>query len=381
MKQHLHFILISALAVLVVLAAGCSRDSELYQPSEEEILANAEEVLGVKISPDLDWSLTSSALARIVVGGTEGETYTVKIYSNDPQAEQKGYVLKRARVESGDTLQTLFEYPADAEWLVASITDSRSLTLYRRLPVDDGLLEGTLGDEPSAVWGRGHQHDEPAVWTYAFEDTPLGDYDLNDVVLQVSESAKDTTKLEVRLCCVGASFDLFVFLGETPVFSGKEVHQALGQNRGLILNTGRGPEVDVSKLQPAYIDKPQGFTFANADFWIKSPLVPKGIHIAKTGKAPLGVVIPGEWQWPLENVCVKEAYTGFVKFAEDDDDDDARQWYKATDTTPVRDKIYVKGQKALFDQDGLLPPDKMINHNPRSHRDVHRVLRSILRDL
>ena len=380
MKQHLHYI-IAVLAMLVVLATGCSRDSELYQPSEEEILANAEEVLGVKISPELDWNLTASALANITVNGKEGEAYTVKIFSNDPQADGKGYVLKRGQVESGDTLQTLFEYPAAGEWLVVSVTDSRNLTSYKRLQVTDGRLEATFGDEDAGTWGPSNIKDEPAVWTYAFEDTPLGDYDLNDVVLKVSESAKDTTKLEVRLCCAGASFDLFVYLGETPVFNGKEVHEALGQNRGLLLNTGKGPEVNVDMLTPAYIDKPQGFTFANADFWIKSPLVPKGIHIAKTGKAPLGVVIPGDWQWPLEYVCIKDAYSDFVKFAENAQDEKVREWYKVTDTNPVRDKIYVKGRKALYEQEGSPTPDKMINHNPRSHGDVHRVLRSLLRDL
>ena len=232
--------------MLVVLATGCSRDSETFQPSEEEILANAEAVLGVKISPEMDWNMTASALARIAVKGSDGETFTVKIYSNDPLADGKGYVLKRQQVKSGDTLQLMLEYPSVEDQLVVSVTDKQGFNYYKSVPVSDGKLETTfvspyLYDSPylnDDRWVVSYKRKEqPAVWTYAFEDTPLGDYDLNDVVLKVSENVKDTTKLEVRLCCAGASFDLYVYLGETPVFNGKEVDAALGQNRGLLLNT------------------------------------------------------------------------------------------------------------------------------------------------
>ncbi|MBO7140054.1 MAG: DUF4842 domain-containing protein [Prevotella sp.] len=353
MKHQLHLI-IAVLAMLVVLATGCSRDSETFQPSEEEILANAEAVLGVKISPEMDWNMTASALARIAVKGSDGETFTVKIYSNDPLTDGKGYVLKRQQVKSGDTLQLMLEYPSVEDQLVVSVTDKQGFNYYKSVPVSDGKLETTfvspyLYDSPylnDDRWVVSYKRKEqPAVWTYAFEDTPLGDYDLNDVVLKVSENVTDTTKLEVRLCCAGASFDLYVYLGETPVFNGKEVHAALGQNRGLLLNTGKGPEVNAALLPLAYIDKPEGFTFANADFWIKSPIVPTGIHVAKTGKAPLGVVIPGDWQWPLENVCIKEAYSGFVSFAENVQDESDHKWYKVTKTTPLKDKVYAPQTK------------------------------------
>ena len=102
--------------------------------------------------------------------------------------------------------------------------------------------------------------------------------------------------------------------------------------------------MDIDKITPSYITKPEGFTFADADFWIKSPVVPEGIHIAKKGKAPLGVAIPGDWQWPREFVCIKEVYPNFVKFAENVEDEEAHEWYKATETNPVMSNIYVKGQ-------------------------------------
>ena len=82
-----------------------------------------------------------------------------------------------------------------------------------------------------------------------------------------------------------------------------------------------------------------------------------------------------------KRVLQEQMVPDFVKIAENVQDEKVREWYKVTDTNPVRDKIYVKGRKALYEQEGSRTPDKMINHNPRSHGDVHRVLRSLLRDL
>ena len=212
------------------------------------------------------------------------------------------------------------------------------------VPADEGFVEGEKGCTPGYNGQGRNIYDEPAVWTYAFEDTPLGDYDMNDVVIKVCESADDPNVLEVRLCCAGAAFDLNIYLGETELFYGSEVHEILGQARSSLINTGVGPEVDIDRVYPSYVAKPDGFTFADADFWIHSPIVPGGVHIAKTGKAPLGVAIPGDWQWPRESACIKDAYPNFVKFAENVEDAEAREWYKVTDTNPVMSKIYVKGQ-------------------------------------
>ena len=184
--------------------------------------------------------------------------------------------------------------------------------------------------------------DEPAVWTYAFEDTPQGDYDMNDVVIKVREIQTNGSadQLEVTLCCVGATFDLFVCLDDTRLFGKLEAHKVMGQPLGAITNTGVGEEVPIP--EPTRIDKPAGFSFATADFWLDSPAVPGGVHIAKTGEDPHGVAIPADWQWPRESVGIKEAYPNFVKFAADVEkaDEDARMWYKTTATNPVADKVF-----------------------------------------
>ncbi|MCR5642045.1 MAG: hypothetical protein K6G32_01725, partial [Prevotella sp.] len=150
MKKNLYYIFASS-AVFLLLATSCSRDNDVYQPSEQEILSNAEEKLGVKISSELDWNMTSSARARITVNGNQGETYKVKIYSNDPLVDGKGYVLKRGDVESGGTFEVKFEYPSISEWLVVGVTDSRSLTSYKTVRIVNGVLETTFGGNGEEV--------------------------------------------------------------------------------------------------------------------------------------------------------------------------------------------------------------------------------------
>lgn len=181
----------------------------------------------------------------------------------------------------------------------------------------------------------------PAVWTYAFEDTPLGDYDMNDVVIKVCQNAEDEDMLDVTLCCTGASFSLYVYLNDTELFagSGKEVHKVFfGQDVKQFVNTVNNG----IKVRPVTetIKKPANFSFETADFWIKSPLA--DVHVARQGEDPHGIAIPCDWTWPHEYHCIKDAYPNFVEFAKDaaTTDKTIRKWYETTSTNPVAEHIY-----------------------------------------
>jgi hypothetical protein len=182
---------------------------------------------------------------------------------------------------------------------------------------------------------------EPAVWTYAFEDTPLGDYDMNDVVIKVSENAEDATRLDITLCCTGAANNLTVYLDDMVLFagSGKEVHQVFGQAAGKFINTVN----DGIKVDPITetIRKPANFSFETADFWIKSPS--GDVHVAKQGEDPHGIVVPGNWRWPREFQCIKDAYPNFIEFAKNaaTTDDTVKKWYETSNGNPVESYLYV----------------------------------------
>jgi hypothetical protein len=181
---------------------------------------------------------------------------------------------------------------------------------------------------------------EPAVWTYAFEDTPLGDYDMNDVVIKVSENAEDATRLDITLCCTGAANNLTVYLDDMVLFagSGKEVHQVFGQAAGKFINTVN----DGIKVDPITetIRKPANFSFETADFWIKSPS--GDVHVAKQGEDPHGIVVPGNWRWPREFQCIKDVYPNFIEFAKNaaTTDDAIKKWYETSNGNPVEEYLY-----------------------------------------
>ena len=180
----------------------------------------------------------------------------------------------------------------------------------------------------------------PAIWTYAFEDTPLGDYDMNDVVIKVCENAEDDSKLDVTLCCTGAALNLEVYLDDKVLFSGsgKEVHKVFGQESGKFINTV------LDGIKEEYvtetINKPANFSYETADFWIRTPQME--VHIAKQGEDPHGIVVPGDWRWPREWQCIKNAYPNFIEFAKDASttDESIRKWYQTTSTNPVKEYIY-----------------------------------------
>lgn len=181
--------------------------------------------------------------------------------------------------------------------------------------------------------------EEPAPVTFAFEDQiSNGDYDLNDVVLKITPHVIKTGKkitgldynnLDIKLVAAGATFDITVMVDETALsFNGKtEVHDAFGVNRGVMVNTGGtaksgvqqnaapvtctiatpeavkgtdadgNPTLDLSKLN-IWIDVNPGKTSAAEIYYLKEKTV------------PYAVMIPNDWAWPKERVCIKDAYVG-----------------------------------------------------------------------
>ena len=190
---------------------------------------------------------------------------------------------------------------------------------------------GITPDEPEEI------EEENKVWSYAFEDSYNADYDMNDVVIRVQEKEGDATKLIVTLCCTGASYNLKVHLGDLVIFGDTEVHTVLGKPAGTFVNTGEpdGNQFFSASAAPTEIDKPEGFTFGRAEFWLESP---EGeIHVATEGQDPHGIIVPGDWKWPVEYLPITEAYPEFsLYFIEGGVNEDYADWYKH----PAEGKVY-----------------------------------------
>ena len=180
--------------------------------------------------------------------------------------------------------------------------------------------------------------EENLVWSYAFEDSYHADYDMNDVVLYVRENASDASKLDVTLCCTGASYNLKVYLGSSDraIFGDTEVHSLLGAPAGKYVNTetADGDKFVDGTPYTTTIDKPADFTFGTADFWIRSP--EGDIHVATAGQDPHGIIIPGEWKWPREYISVREAYPQFSYYYIDGSvNPEYENWYDNPDQTKI----------------------------------------------
>ena len=190
-------------------------------------------------------------------------------------------------------------------------------------------------------------YEEPVVYSFAFEDRldEKTDYDLNDVVLQISFPVTarnsngqvtkiDSTKLNVTLMASGAEFQINAYIGQTKLF-GKEVHEALGKVNDPsvaqpMINTGRISAKPVS----TQIGVPDGWDgdFNNLDVWIyvnedkaettKSRRIIKYLE-DREKVTPYAIMVPGDWRWPIEQMNIWKAYPG-----------------KATDTENVYETEY-----------------------------------------
>ena len=203
----------------------------------------------------------------------------------------------------------------------------------------------------------------PAIYSYAFEDTKNGDYDMNDVVLKCQEN-EDGENIDVWLVAAGATLDLEINLyeydetnvnGEHPYYgnfvrtleyNGKtEIHDMWEIDRGTMVNTNAG--ANKAPIRIAQLPKSEGYEADKLRFTIKS--VVWEVFLSGSGQAPYGVVIPFDWKWPTERTRITNAYNetntteaetdqSFAKFASQAGA--AEKWYEYPTT-----KVMIKNFK------------------------------------
>ena len=182
------------------------------------------------------------------------------------------------------------------------------------------------------------------IYSYAFEDTFNGDYDLNDAVLQVKR-IYGGPNLEVKLVAVGAKDQLYAYYKNEDgqvisLFNGKELHEACGVSQDTFVNT-ETLNVEDKQLprQTVKFDYAR-FLYNKADFYIVNKTKNYEIHIpaaiGATGTNPYGVCVPFAWKWPKEKIAVTAAYPLFKGFAENMQVN--TDWY----THEVEDKVFTK---------------------------------------
>lgn len=206
--------------------------------------------------------------------------------------------------------------PENTQWNIYYIAEEAAEIIGTE-QVKLGTANGCGNSYTTDNGGTSTGTDTPLVYTYAFEDitTTAGDYDFNDVVLKVSAIPVDG-KMEVQLVAAGATKNLKVFYGNTPLFDAREVHAAMGCEPGQMVNTG-GVKGDI--VTDCSIVWPGDGTLGNADFKILD--VENNMYVSlpkySTASIPYAIVVPKDWDYPGERQRVDHKYPHFTDWAED----------------------------------------------------------------
>ena len=160
------------------------------------------------------------------------------------------------------------------------------------------------------------------AWTVACED--LGgtfDYDFNDLVFRVSHISGNTYATIVPLAA-GGTLPATLYYGETAI--SKEWHQHFGNGyeSNQMINTGGTSEDVVTPIQINGLPTDwsmKAFTSTDGGLQIKVDRT-DGLQTSVTapskGEAPQMLVLPYEWQWPIELTRITLAYPDFGQWGE-----------------------------------------------------------------
>ena len=177
-----------------------------------------------------------------------------------------------------------------------------------------------------------------AVYTFCFEDHQDGDFDMNDVIIKATRI--DETHVLFSLEACGAYDELYLRNINGKTLNGKvEIHKLFGvDNPQTFINTQGG-----GKYEPIQeiVEVPVTYSFSNTNtteskikqIYIYNKTTNKDIKLSTKGDAPLAIVIPYDFDYPIETVSINHANDSFIKWGLGDNT--YYNWYKYNDATKV----------------------------------------------
>jgi hypothetical protein len=194
---------------------------------------------------------------------------------------------------------------------------------------NDVILEVEGSVEPIST---SHEF-EYNTYTFCFEDTQKGDYDLNDVVIKARRLSKTTIEYSITAC--GGYDELFVRNINTGVIQDNvEIHSLFGKSPKEFVNTESGAE----KLPAITVQKTvsEGFSFLDAENqpYIFDKSTGLTIKMSTKGQDPHGIMIPFDFKYPTEKTRINQAYKEFNNWGANPVL--STNWY----TKPVTGKVY-----------------------------------------
>ena len=201
---------------------------------------------------------------------------------------------------------------------------------------EDGT-DCSFGDMIIEVTSGGEQvSDEYSVqnitYTMCFEDRPLADYDMNDVVLKFVRT--DATHVKVSLVACGANDELYLRgLKGSKLNETTEIHAIFGKSTQSFVNTVSGQEKLPVIEESFEIGADKSLTSFIESIFIYDKTQNRDITLAREGEDPHAIVIPSDFDYPQERVCIKNAYPLFTNWARNADND--KSWFRNVEESLV----------------------------------------------
>ena len=169
-------------------------------------------------------------------------------------------------------------------------------------------------------------------YTFLFEDRRLGDYDMNDVVFK-GERLNETT-IKWTLMASGAQDELYIKnINGKKINDQTEVHEILNNSKGVFINTIKGTNTEFV-IDVINVPKNYSFLDITTQPYIYNKTMNWDVHISRKGEDPHAIMIPYDFKWPLERICIKDAYLQFNSWGQGSVEDN--DWYKY----PVENLVY-----------------------------------------
>ena len=175
----------------------------------------------------------------------------------------------------------------------------------------------------------------PQVFTFCFEDRKIGDYDLNDIVVKAVRTSE--TQLTYYLAACGAWDEVYVKnINKDEILDDVEVHAIFGVSTNTFINTESGKYVGM-KTATKPVD--QKFTFMDPQNqpWVYNKTQNDTIKLSLTGQDPHGIMLPYDFDYPLEKVPVTSAYREFNDWVSEGKSVSETNWY----VNPNESRVYV----------------------------------------
>ena len=179
---------------------------------------------------------------------------------------------------------------------------------------------------------------EAAAYTMCFEDRPdEADYDMNDVVIQASRI--NNHKVQISLVACGAQDKVILQVPYSHLLNNSEIHRLFGldedqyfvntQPGGLVLYNGMSECIEIGSMSIEEYLK---------SISIKNLETGKVISMQETGNPPCAIIVPINFNYPMEKTSIMDAYPDFLGWVKNMNDNNA--WYMAGEAEKIFTNLF-----------------------------------------